>query len=119
MLTSQNQEVENIIGYTNSEYTFSNFKNISGSRMCQSNIGNLISRLAKYDKAIYHLALSLQNVDSKKFFSNCLTDEFDESDSLLHKIEMNYKKNIKERNMNKLVKKQQRGKSKNFSQKII
>ena len=119
MLTSQNQEVENIIGYTNSEYTFSNFKNISGSRMCQSNIGNLISRLAKYDKAIYHLALSLQNVDSKKFFSNCLTDEFDESDSLLHKIEMNYKKNIKERNMNKLVKKQQRGKTINFSQKII
>ena len=69
ILTSRNQEVENIIGYTNSEFTFSNFKNKEGSRLCQSNIGNLQSRLAKYDKAIYHLALSLQNVDLKKFFS--------------------------------------------------
>ena len=119
MLTSKNQEVESIIGYTDSENTFSNFKNKQGSRMCQSNIGNLQSRLAKYDKAIYHLALSLQNVDLKKYFSNSLNDELDESDSLLHKIEMNYGKNIKELNMNKLVQKQQKKKFRSFSQKII
>ena len=119
MLTSKNQEVENIIGYTNSEYTFSNFKNKSGKLICQSNIGNLQSRLLKYDKAIYHLSLSLQCVDLKKFFSSCLSDELDESDTLLHMIEMNYRKNTKEKDMNKLVKKQQRGKSINFSQKTI
>ena len=119
ILTSKNQEVENIIGYTNSEYTFSNFKNKSGKMICQSNIGNLQSRLSKYDKAIYHLALSLQNVDLKKLFSSSLSDELDESDSLLHMIELNYRKNTKERDINKLVKKQQRGKSQNFSQKNI
>ena len=119
ILTSRNQEVENIIGYTNSEFTFSNFKNKEGSRLCQSNIGNLQSRLAKYDKAIYHLALSLQNVDLKKFFSSSLTDELDESDSLLHKIEITYRRNLKDRDVNKLVKKQRLGKRINFSQKII
>jgi len=54
--------------------------------MCQSNIGNLKSRLVKYDKAIYHLALSLQNVDLKKFLSSSLNDELNENDILLHKI---------------------------------
>ena len=87
--------------------------------MCQSNIGNLQSQLLKYDKAIYHLALSLQNIELKKFLSLNLSYEFDESDSLFHKIEMNYDKNIKEKEMNELVKKQQNSKHKNFSQKII
>ena len=119
ILTSKNQEVENIIGYTNSGFTFDNFKNQTGLRMCQSNIGNMQSRLYKYDKAIYHLCLSLQNVDLKKFLSSTLSDEYDDNDSLLHKIEYNYKKNKKEKNINKLVKKQQRGKKVNFSQKII
>ena len=63
ILTSKRQEVGNIMGFTNSGYTFDNFKNQTGSRMCQSNIGNMQSRLDKYDKAIYHLCLSLQNVD--------------------------------------------------------
>ena len=119
ILTSKRKEGENIIGYTNSGYTFDNFKNQTGSRMCQSNIGNMQSRLDKYDKAIYHLCLSLQNVDLKKFLSSSLSDEYDENDSLLHKIELNYKKTKKEKNLNKLVKKQQRGKKVNFSQKII
>ena len=70
ILTSKRKEGENIIGYTNSGYTFDNFKNQTGSRMCQSNIGNMQSRLDKYDKAIYHLCLSLQNVDLKKFLSS-------------------------------------------------
>ena len=119
ILTSKSQEVENIIGYTNSGYTFNNFKNQTGSRMCQSNIGNLQSRLAKYDKAIYHLALSLQNVDLKKFLSSSLNDELDENDTLLHKIELNYVKDKKEKDVNRLVKKQQKGKKVNFPQKII
>ena len=119
ILTSSDHEVENIIDYSNCEYIFNNFKNKEGSRMCQSNIGNLQSQLLKYDKAIYHLAISLQNVELKKFLSLTLSDEIDESDSLLHKIEMNYNKNSKEKEMNELVKKQQNSKHKNFSQKII
>ena len=119
ILTSSDHEVEHIIDYSNCEYIFNNFKNKEGSRMCQSNIGNLQSQLLKYDKAIYHLALSLQNVELKKFLSLTLSDEIDESDSLLHKIEMNYNKNSKEKEMNELVKKQQNSKHKNFSQKVI
>ena len=119
ILTSSDHEVENIIDYSNSEYIFNNFKNKEGSRMCQSNIGNLQSQLLKYDKAIYHLALSLQNVELKKFLSLSLSDELDESDSLLQKIEMNYCKNSNEKQMNELVKMQQNSKHKNFSQKVI
>ena len=119
IITSTDHEVEHIIDYSNSEYIFNNFKNEEGSRMCQSNIGNLQSQLLKYDKAIYHLALSLQNVELKKFLSLTLSDEIDESDSLLHKIEMNYNKNSKEKEMNELAKRQQNSKHKNFSQKII
>ena len=118
-ITSTDQEVEHIIDYSNSEYIFNDFKNEEGSRMCQSNIGNLQSQLLKYDKAIYHLALSLQNVDLKKFLSLTLSDEIDESDSLLHKIELNYNTNTKEKEMNELARKQQNNKHKNFSQKII
>jgi hypothetical protein len=39
ILTSTENEVENIIDYSNSEYIFNDFKNKEGSRMCQSNIG--------------------------------------------------------------------------------
>ena len=119
ILTSKSQDIENIINYTNSEYTFNDFKNKKGSRMCQSNIGNLQSRLLKYDKAIYHLALSLQNLELIKFFSSNINDELDESDSLLHKIEINFKKKRKEKDSNKLVKKQQKERKINFPQKII
>ena len=120
LLTSSDNEVNHIIDYSNSEYIFNNFKNKEGSRMCQSNIGNLQSQLLKYDKAIYHLALSLENVELKKLLSNTLSDEFDESDTLLHRIENNYNRDNKEKEINKLVKKQQNSKhQKNFSQKII
>ena len=119
ILTSSENEVEKIIDYSNSEYIFDNFRNKEGSRLCQSNIGNLQSQLLKYDKAIYHLALSLENVELKKFLSMTLSDELDESDTLLHKIEINYNKNHTEKILNKLVKKQQDNKHKNFSQKII
>ena len=120
LLTSSEQDVEQIIGYSNSEYVFSNFKNNEGSRMCQSNIGNLQSQLAKYDKAIYHLALSLQNIELKKFFSQALSDELDDRDILLHKLEMSYGKEIKIKEQNKLVMKQQKiGSVKKISQSLI
>ena len=105
-MTSSQQDLEQIIGYSNSEHVFSNFKNKEGSRMCQSNIGNLESQLAKYDKAIYHLALSLQNIELKKFLSQTLSDEFDDGDILLHKLEISYGKEMKGEEINKLVKKQ-------------
>ena len=92
ILTSSDNDVNHIIDYSNSEYIFNNFKNREGSRMCQSNIGNLQSQLLKYDKAIYHLALSLENIELKKFLSYTINDELDDSDSLLHKIEMSYRK---------------------------
>ena len=120
LLTSSDNEVNHLIDYSNSQYIFQNFKNKEGSLMCQSNIGNLHSQLLKYDKAIYHLALSLENVELKKIFSNSLSDELDESDTLLHKIEMNYNKDNIEKELNKLARKQQNSKhQKNFSQKII
>ena len=120
LLTSSEQDAEQIIGYSNSEYIFSNFKNKEGSRMCQSNIGNLQSQLAKYDKAIYHLALSLQNIELKKFLSQALSDEFDDSDILLHKLEMSYGKEIKGKEQNKLVMKQQKiGNKQKISQNLI
>ena len=119
LLTSSDHEVDHIIDYSNCEYIFNNFKIEEGSRMCQSNIGNLQSQLLKYDKAIYHLALSLQNIELKKFLSQTLSDEFDENDSLLYKIEMNYNRNSKETELNELAKRQQNKKHKNFSQRII
>ena len=120
ILTSSDNDVNHIIDYSNSEYIFNNFKNREGSRMCQSNIGNLQSQLLKYDKAIYHLALSLENIELKKFLSYTINDELDDSDSLLHKIEMSYRKDINEKEINKLAKKQQNNKHhKNFSQKTI
>ena len=119
-MTSSNQEVDQIIEYSNSEYIFRNFKNKEGYKLCQSNIGNLQSQLYKYDKAIYHLALSLEDVELKKFLSQTLSDELDESDILLHKLEMNYKKEIKGKEVNILVKKQQRkGQNKKISQNLI
>ncbi len=120
LLTSSDNEVKHIIDYSSSEYVFNNFKNKEGMRICQSNIGNLQSQLLKYDKAIYHLASSLENVELKKFLSNTLDDEFDGNNTLLHKIKINYRKDINEKEVNVLVKKQQNHKrSKNFSQKTI
>ena len=120
MLTSSEQDIDQIIGYSNSESIFNNFKNREGSQMCQSNIGNMQSQLAKYDKAIYHLALSLQNIELKKFLSQSLNDEFDDGDILLHKIEMSYGKNSNEKELNILAKKQQKtGFNKKISQNAI
>ena len=49
----------------------------------------------KFDKAIYHLALSLQDNKLKKYLSRTLSDELDENDSLLNRISYTFNKAIK------------------------
>ena len=118
-LTSSDQNIERIIDYSYSESIFKNYKNIKGSSISQSNIGNLQIRLLKYDKAIYHLALSLQDNNIQKFLKQNLSDEFDDSCSLINKIHNSFiTKKIKEKN-NILIKKQQNNKNNTISQKII
>ena len=73
----------------------------------------------EYDKAIYHLALSLQDNKLKKFIEKNLSDEFDENDSLLNKISNSLNKENKVEKNNKLLEKQLNNAKNNFSQKII
>ena len=119
LLTSNEHPVQQIINYSYSEEIFHNFKNKEGAKICQSNIGNLQSQLLKYDKAIYHLALSLQEEKLKKFLSRTLSDELDESDSLFNKIFLSYNKDKDKEKNNILVEKQQNNSRDNFSQKLI
>ena len=119
ILTSSDQPVEQIIQYSNSENIFNTFKNKEGATICQSNIGNLQSKLSKYDTAIYHLAKSLEDVRLKKFFSRNLSEELDENDSLLNRISQNYNLTKKKERMNLLMLKQLGNTKDNFSQKII
>ena len=119
LLTSTDHQVEQIINYSYSEEIFRNFKNKEGTTICQSNIGNLQSQLLKFDKAIYHLALSLQDDKLKRFLSRTLSDELDESDTLLHKISLSYNTDKDKEKINILAEKQQNSSRDNFSQKII
>ena len=89
-----------------SQNIFENVKNKEGSFICQSNIGNLSSLCAYYDKAIFHLCLSLQVPKLKKFLSKTINDELDVSGSLLHLIDSQYNKNFPKEITNQLVKKQ-------------
>ena len=119
ILTSKDRELEGIIDYSFSESIFRNFKNKEGAIICQSNIGNLQSLLLKFDKAIYHLALSLQDNDLKRFLSQNLTDEFDEDDSLLKLFSNSYNKTKTKEKKNILVNKQMNNSKVNFSHKKI
>ena len=85
-LTSSERDLYNIVDYSISEEIFRNNKKNDGVEVCQSNIGNLESQLLKFDKAIYHLALSLQDNKLKKFLSKNLIDELDEGDTLLNQL---------------------------------
>ena len=119
LLISSEQQVDNIINYSNSEEIFRSFKNNEGTTICQSNIGNLQSQLFKYDKAIYHLAISLQDSKLKKFLDKNIYDELDDSDTLLDKIFLSFNiQNTKIFN-NLLIERQQNNTRGNFSQKII
>ena len=120
ILTSSDQPIEQIIDYSYTEDVFRNFKNKEGKTICQSNIGNLQMQLMKFDKAIYHLAISLQDNGLKKFLGRSLSDELDESDSLLNRISNTYNKSkLKNEKNNILIMKQQSNKNDIFSQKII
>ena len=119
ILTSKDRKLESIINYSYSEATFRNFKNKEGAIICQSNIGNLQCQLLKFDKAIYHLALSLQDNKLKKFLSKNLSDEFDEDNSLFNKIFNKYNKNKNNTKMNILIDKQMNNSKINFPQKKI
>ena len=115
-----NNPKEKIIEYSTSQCTFENVKNKEGSYICQSNIGNLNFLCSYYDKAIYHLCLSLQIPYLKKFLSKTLNDELDVSDSLLHLIDSQYNKNFPNEITNQLVKQQQqRSSHQTYSQKSI
>ena len=118
-LTASDQTLEKIIDYSYSENIFRLFKNKDGASICQSNIGNLQIQLLKYDKAIYHLASSLQDNKLNKFFSHALSDELDETDSLIYKFSYFFNKALTKEKSNILMEKQQRNTSENFSQKII
>ena len=119
ILTSTDGEVEQIINYSFSEEIFRNYKNKQGAVICQSNIGNLQSQLLHFDKAIYHLALSLQDNKLKKFLNRNLSDEFDSNDSLLNSISSLFNSKKKKEKTNILVEKQKNNFKYDFSQKTI
>ena len=120
ILTSSDRPIEQIIDYSHTEDVFRNYKNNEGTTICQSNIGNLQMQLMKYDKAIYHLAISLQDNRLKKFLGRSLIDELDERDSLLNRISNAFNKlKIKNEKNNILIMKQQSNMSDTFSQKVI
>ena len=119
ILTSEDREVEQIIDYSYSENIFNNFKINEGSVICKSNIGNLLEQLYQFDKAIYHLALSLQDNKLKKFINRGLTDEFDGNDYILYKIYNFFNKENKKKKSNILVEKQLGTSKDYFSHKVI
>ena len=118
-LTSSDGEINQIIDYCKSEDIFRNYKNKEGSIICQSNIGNLQSQLMEFDKAIYHLALSLQDNKLKRFLSRNLSDELDEGDVLFNQlfIFLNRRKDNDDNNI--LIEKQINSSKENFSKKYI
>ena len=59
ILTSEDRKLNSIIDYSFSEEIFNGINNKEGSFLCKSNIGNLQGQQMEYDKAIYHLAISL------------------------------------------------------------
>ena len=118
-LTLMDREIEKTINYTHSEQIFRDFKNKEGAIICQSNIGNLQSRLLKYDKAIYHIVLSLQDYKLKKFLNQNLNDEFDEDNTLFYKISNSFNHQKTREKSNRLEKKQINNSNNNYSQQLI
>jgi hypothetical protein len=51
-----------LINYVNAKYTFNEVSNFKGKTVCDSNVGNLAIKFHKYDKAIFHLIDSLEDV---------------------------------------------------------
>ena len=72
----------------------------------------------EYDKAIYHLALSLLDTKLQRFLKSNISDELDESDFLLNKMIYSFSKDVIKEKTNKLMKKQMNSSKDCFSQKI-
>ena len=106
ILTSQDREVERLIDFSHSENIFRNLNNKKGAIICQSNIGNLQSQLLQYDKAIYHLVLSLQDSQLKKFLKRNIIDELDENNTLLNTLYDFFNKEKDKVKHNKLLERQ-------------
>ena len=119
LLTSQDRELENVINYSSSEKIFSDYKNKEGVIICQSNIGNMQSQLKEFDKAIYHLALSLQDNKLKKFLHQNINDEYDEGDTLLNKLSYTFNIYNNQEKNNILLEKQMNNYKNTFSKKLI
>ena len=119
LFTSKDRDVEQIINYSSTEIIFQHFKNKQGAIVCQSNIGNMQSQLLKFDKAIYHLVLSLQDNNLKKLLNQNLSDELDEDDSLFNRLSNSFNANNEKEKINILVEKQMNNSRNKFSQKLI
>ena len=61
-----NYDTQNILDLIFAREEFKNSSNDSGVLFCDSNIGNLSLKAEKYDKAIYHLSLSLSENENNK-----------------------------------------------------
>ena len=119
ILTSEDRQVNEIIDYSFSEEIFNKIKNKEGSIICESNIGNLQGQQMEYDKAIYHLALSLLDTKLKRFLKANISDELDDSDFLLNKIYYSFSTSNLKKKANKLQVKQMNSMNESFSQKDI
>ena len=73
----------------------------------------------QFDKAIYHIALSLQDNNLTRFLKRNLSDEFDEGDVLLKQISNSFNRIKNKRKNNKLVEKQINNSKEEFSTKTI
>ena len=119
LLTSHDNTPDKIADYSKSEEIFANYKNYVGMYCCRSNIGNLLSQLINYDKAIYHFALSLDSLKLKKYLEKALVNEYDENNYLLQKIDCSYNKDCVLEYENILVYKQLNNTDNYLSQKLI
>ena len=115
ILTSVDREINQIINYSYKEEIFRNFKIKKGEIICQSNIGNMQGQLLKYDKAIYHLALSLLDTKLKIFLNKNISDELDENDFLLNKMFYSFSKDKTKEKTNKLIEKQMNNTKEDYS----
>ena len=73
----------------------------------------------EYDKAIYHLALSLLDTKLQRFLNSNIIDELDENDFLLNKMFYSFSKDKTKEKTNKLMEKQMNNTKEVYSQKEI
>ena len=71
-----NDHDNNILNHLFAKYTFKEVKNFKGKYLCDSNVGNFALKCKKYDKAIFHLGESINDVYNPVGYviSNCKSD---------------------------------------------